>query len=109
MPLRRCPHIRPHPLNPLHCLSYLGSHCALLICLRFRPHTGLILNSAYHPYVPAVPSRCDSDATPISALTTPYASTPLPLTILTLPWRPQDKPSMPAPHLRTPTASVLDP
>ncbi|MBW0538359.1 hypothetical protein O181_078074 [Austropuccinia psidii MF-1] len=32
---------------------------------------------------------------PISALITPYASTPLPLTILTLPWSPQDIHPMP--------------
>ncbi|MBW0527886.1 hypothetical protein O181_067601 [Austropuccinia psidii MF-1] len=36
------------------------------------PPTGLILNSAHHPYTNAAPSRCDSNA----ALTTPYTSAP---------------------------------
>ncbi|MBW0542044.1 hypothetical protein O181_081759 [Austropuccinia psidii MF-1] len=36
------------------------------------PPTGLILNSAYHPYTTAAPSRFDSNA----ALTPPYTSTP---------------------------------
>ncbi|MBW0473625.1 hypothetical protein O181_013340 [Austropuccinia psidii MF-1] len=47
---------------------------------------------------------------PISALTTPYASTPPPLTILTLPWHPQDMPPtlpstllMPNPLCRLPS------
>ncbi|MBW0551024.1 hypothetical protein O181_090739 [Austropuccinia psidii MF-1] len=86
--------------------------------LQCRPHTGLILNSAYHPYTPAAPSQCDSNV----ALTTHYASTPPPLTILTLPRHPQVKAPNPETYLCAhtslslffsatyhPYASVLDP
>ncbi|MBW0553293.1 hypothetical protein O181_093008 [Austropuccinia psidii MF-1] len=58
--------------NPLHCFPTLCSLHALLTCPQFHPHTSLIVNTAYHPYAPAAPSRCDSDA----ALTTPYAPAP---------------------------------
>ncbi|MBW0464607.1 hypothetical protein O181_004322 [Austropuccinia psidii MF-1] len=37
-----------------------------------------------HAYVPTPPSRCDSDTSPHLHPPTPYASTPLPLTILML-------------------------
>ncbi|MBW0529130.1 hypothetical protein O181_068845 [Austropuccinia psidii MF-1] len=83
------PLLKPPPLCPSPSLC---SHSSLPICIRFHPHTGLILNAAYHPYNPAAPSRCDSNAT----LTTPYASAPLPL-----PRHPQDMPAMAAPHLCT--------
>ncbi|MBW0562780.1 hypothetical protein O181_102495 [Austropuccinia psidii MF-1] len=61
----------PNPLLPLTCLH---SHTALKICL------------------------CSS--APISALTHPHTSAPLPLKMLTLPLCPQDILLMPAPHLR---------
>ncbi|MBW0471013.1 hypothetical protein O181_010728 [Austropuccinia psidii MF-1] len=60
----------PNPLLPLRCLR---SRTTLKICLcggapisALTPpyNTGLILNSAYHPYAPAAPSICDSNATP---------------------------------------------
>ncbi|MBW0562305.1 hypothetical protein O181_102020 [Austropuccinia psidii MF-1] len=58
------------------------------------PPTSLILSTAYHPYAPAAPSRCNSD----SALTTPYTSA-LALKILMLLHHPQDMPPTPPPHL----------
>ncbi|MBW0551605.1 hypothetical protein O181_091320 [Austropuccinia psidii MF-1] len=101
----------PSPLlmPPLCSSPSLCSHRALPTCLRCCPHTGLILNTAYHPYAPAAPSGCDSNVTPISALTTTYASAPLPLTILMLPWHPQDMPPMPpsTPLRPAPTHVIL--
>ncbi|MBW0556958.1 hypothetical protein O181_096673 [Austropuccinia psidii MF-1] len=50
----------PSPLpNPFCCLPSLRSCCALQKCLQRHPHTGVILNAAYHPYTPAAPSQCD--------------------------------------------------
>ncbi|MBW0498502.1 hypothetical protein O181_038217 [Austropuccinia psidii MF-1] len=43
-------------------------------------------------YAPAPPSRCEYDTAPVSALTTPYASTPLLPEMLMLPRLPQDVP-----------------
>ncbi|MBW0478593.1 hypothetical protein O181_018308 [Austropuccinia psidii MF-1] len=107
MPLWRRPHICPHPPSCLTCshschLKSLWSHCALPKCLRCHPQRHL-------------PSLCSC-----SALTTPYASTPPPLIILTL-WRcPQDDPLTLAHHLHAhpflifsaayhPYAFILDP
>ncbi|MBW0482443.1 hypothetical protein O181_022158 [Austropuccinia psidii MF-1] len=78
------------------------THSALLTCLQFPPHTSLILTLLQPP---------------ISALTTPAFSS-LPLTIFTLPRRPQDMPLTPCSTPLTPNplsaayhcyAQVLDP
>ncbi|MBW0540781.1 hypothetical protein O181_080496 [Austropuccinia psidii MF-1] len=104
------------------------------------PILTLLHPPAYDPYTPAVPSRYASDTAlnspnllcqlpslrsqdeitmpPISALTTPYASAPLLLTILTLPSHPQDMPPTPPSTPLTPNplsatyhpyTQVLDP
>ncbi|MBW0571527.1 hypothetical protein O181_111242 [Austropuccinia psidii MF-1] len=54
----------PSPLfmPPLSHLPSLSSCCALPTCLQCCSHTGPILNATYHPYTPAAPSRCDSNA-----------------------------------------------
>ncbi|MBW0467331.1 hypothetical protein O181_007046 [Austropuccinia psidii MF-1] len=85
-----------------------------------HPHPPLCFytSAAYHAHAPAVPSTlpphfhpnpslhscralkiCLWRCHPISALTTHYASTPPPLTILTLLQCPQDMPLMPPSHL----------
>ncbi|MBW0490212.1 hypothetical protein O181_029927 [Austropuccinia psidii MF-1] len=69
MPPMLPPHVLPHP----HHLPCLCSCRNLKICLQSR-----------HP---------------MSALTHPYASSHLPLTMLTLPQDPQDMPPKPATHL----------
>ncbi|MBW0580482.1 hypothetical protein O181_120197 [Austropuccinia psidii MF-1] len=79
------------------------------------PPTCLMLSPTYHPYAPAVPSRCDSNSA------TPSPPSPLP-TILMLPQPPHDMPPTPPPHLCTdpslclctpttyhPYAPILDP
>ncbi|MBW0554719.1 hypothetical protein O181_094434, partial [Austropuccinia psidii MF-1] len=56
-----------------------------------------------HANAPAPPSRCDSN----TALNTPYASTPPLLTVLMLPWCPQDIPPMPLSTLLMPRPTRL--
>ncbi|MBW0549860.1 hypothetical protein O181_089575 [Austropuccinia psidii MF-1] len=55
--------------------------------------------------------HCSEDVTPtlppISALTTPYASTPQPLNLLTLRWCPQDMPLTPPLPLLMPSPTHL--
>ncbi|MBW0464526.1 hypothetical protein O181_004241 [Austropuccinia psidii MF-1] len=67
-----------HPLDPLRHLPSFRLHSALPTFLQHCPHTGLILNTAYHPYAPPFPQVETKMSPPISALTTPYASTPPP-------------------------------
>ncbi|MBW0488294.1 hypothetical protein O181_028009 [Austropuccinia psidii MF-1] len=79
-------------LMPLLChLPCLCSRSALPTCLQRRlpslPPPILMLLGALKDETTMPP--------PISSLTTPYASAPLPLTILTLLWRPKDMPPMP--------------
>ncbi|MBW0525139.1 hypothetical protein O181_064854 [Austropuccinia psidii MF-1] len=50
--------------NPLCHLPSLCSHSVLLTCHQCCSHTGLILNTPYHPYAPAAPSRLDYYAAP---------------------------------------------
>ncbi|MBW0470862.1 hypothetical protein O181_010577 [Austropuccinia psidii MF-1] len=72
------PYTSSHPPNPLHPFLSLHLCSALPTCLQFRPHTGLILNSAYHPYAPEVPSRWNYNASspsppsPLPHLLPPY-------------------------------------
>ncbi|MBW0471108.1 hypothetical protein O181_010823 [Austropuccinia psidii MF-1] len=86
----QCPQDMPLMLPP-----HLFPHQSLFSCrtLKICPCTSLkICLQCWHP---------------ISALTTPYASAPLPLTILTLLRSPQDMPPI-SPHLLTPTTYHSD-
>ncbi|MBW0475969.1 hypothetical protein O181_015684 [Austropuccinia psidii MF-1] len=68
---------RPHPRCTLTPPYDSSRSChALQTCLQRGPHTGLILNTSYHPYAPAFPSRYASN----TAITPPYASAPHSLT-----------------------------
>ncbi|MBW0533318.1 hypothetical protein O181_073033 [Austropuccinia psidii MF-1] len=63
-----------HPQDmPLHLLMAPLCHlpsshppCALPTCLQSHPQTGLISNTAYHPYAPVAPSKYASDASTLS-------------------------------------------
>ncbi|MBW0559669.1 hypothetical protein O181_099384 [Austropuccinia psidii MF-1] len=81
-----------------HRLPSLRLCSGLPAWLQCCPHTGLMLKAAYYPYPPSLPSRLGYD----SALTTPYASAPLLLAILTLLRRPQHMPPTPPSTLLMP-------
>ncbi|MBW0500344.1 hypothetical protein O181_040059 [Austropuccinia psidii MF-1] len=92
--LPRCPQDMPltapfsHPPNPLHLLPSLCPCSSLPRAFKMRLQ--------YHP--------------PISTLTTPYASTPPPLTILTLQQSPQDMPpTLPSTPLTPPPTHPILP
>ncbi|MBW0487710.1 hypothetical protein O181_027425 [Austropuccinia psidii MF-1] len=79
-------HSKPKPIQ--HYSQGLGNYTSC-----FKPA---------HAYIPAPPCICDSKTAPISALITPYASTPPLLTILILPQHPQDIPPTRPSTLLTP-------
>ncbi|MBW0569710.1 hypothetical protein O181_109425 [Austropuccinia psidii MF-1] len=73
----------PAHLTPLPCL---------LSCMNWLLHPRLIFTKPQHAYMPTPPKDMPPWPPPISALTTPYASTPLLLKMLTLPQHPQYMP-----------------
>ncbi|MBW0505798.1 hypothetical protein O181_045513 [Austropuccinia psidii MF-1] len=77
---------------------------SLPTCLQCPPHTSLILTLLQPP------EGETTMAPPISALATPSCSS-LPLTILTLPWLPQDIPLMPpsTPLMPNPLSTTYHP